>query len=235
MNHPSIPKLIVVDGLSASGKTTTCRWLEQLLQQYGVPTRGIYEADIPHPLHWWDYWDGARHHGPDFDRVSPADYIESSIEKWTQFVDSVRQSDEIVIVEGPLYCLAVWMFLQGDTAPQQIAEYIDRVEAIVQPIAPLLVYLRQDDVAAHTRHVWNRRDGAVKQELIANMERTPYLRHRHLRGFDGVIALWQATQALTDELFASHRLDKLAIEVTQGNWEDYYAQIRDAVIPDRQS
>jgi hypothetical protein len=231
MNAPSIPKLIVVDGLSGSGKTTTCRWLEQLLHQHHMTTRGIYEADVPHPLHWWDYWDGTQHHGPDFDRVSPADYITSSIEKWTQFIDHVRRSDEIVIVECPLYSLAVWMFLQGDTAPEQIAAYIDRVEAIIRPITPLLIYLHQDQIAAHTSRVWNQRDPAVKQELIGNMERTPYLRHRNLHGFDGVIALWQETQALTDQLFAKHQLNKLAIEVTQANWQAYYAQIRAAVLP----
>ena len=142
MNHPNIPKLIVVDGLSGSGKTTTCRWLEQLHHQHQVPAHGIYEADVPHPLHWWDYWDGTQHHGPDFERVSAATYIERSIERWTQFADSVRRSDEIVIVEGPLYCLAVWMFLQGNTPTQQIVTYIERVETVIWSVAPLLIYLR---------------------------------------------------------------------------------------------
>ena len=46
-----------------------------------------------------------------------------------------------------------------------------------------------------------------------------------------MIALWQATQALTDQLFANHQFNKLVIEVTHGRWEDYYAQIRGVVIP----
>jgi hypothetical protein len=65
-----------------------------------------------------------------------------------------------------------------------------------------------------------------------NMERTRYFRRRQLRGFDGVIALWQDTQALTDDLFAKHQIPKLAIEVTQGDWAAYYAQIRNAVLRD---
>jgi tRNA uridine 5-carbamoylmethylation protein Kti12 len=133
MQRSAAPQLIVVDGLSGSGKTTTCRWLEQQLYQRHLAFRAIYEADVPHPLHWWHYWDGAKHHAPDFDHISPTDYMKSSIEKWTQFIDDVRQSDKIVIVEGVLYCLAVWFFLQGDVEAQNIAAYIHEVEAIMTP------------------------------------------------------------------------------------------------------
>jgi hypothetical protein len=229
MKHSPIPKLIVVDGLSGSGKTTTCHWLEQLLNQQHLPTRAVYEADVPHPLHWWQYWDGAHHLAPDFDHLTPAQYMQASIEKWTQFIDHLHTSDEIVVIEGVVYCLAVWFFLQGDAAPAHIAAYIQRVEAIMTPIAPLFVYLRQDDIATHTRKVWNSRGSAVEQELIGNMERTRYFRHRHLHGFAGVIALWQDTQALTDTLFATHRIPKLVLEITAGDWECYYAQIGKAV------
>jgi len=230
-----IPKLIVVDGLSGSGKTTACRWLEQQLRRQQLAARAVYEADVPHPLHWWDYWNGTHHQGPDFDRFTPQQYMAHSIEKWTQLSDHLRTSDEIVIIEGALYCLAVWFLLQGDTAPADIAAYIQRVESIIAPIAPLLVYLRQDNIAAHSRKVWNMRGSAVEQELIANMERTRYFRRRQLRGFAGVIALWQDTQALTDALFATHQFPKLVIEITAGDWDAYYAQIGNAIFQDRAS
>jgi thymidylate kinase len=232
MKRSTVTKLIVVDGLSGSGKTTTCRWLEQQLHQHHLATRAFYEADVPHPLHWWNYWDGSHHHAPDFDQVSSAIYMETSIEKWNQFIEHISISEDIVIIEGVLYCLAVWFFLQGDTAPQHIAAYIQRVEAIMTPIAPLLIYLRQDHIAEHMRKVWNSRGNAFEHELIVNMERTRYFQRRHLRGFDGVIALWKDTQALTDDLFSKHQIRKLAIEVTQGDWESYYEQIRNAVLRD---
>ena len=230
MKRATIPQLIVVDGISGSGKTTTCRWLEQELHQRHLATRAVYEADVPHPLHWWHYWDGSHHHAPDFDHVSPATYMQRSIEKWKQFIAHSSNSDDIVIIEGVLYCLAVWFFLQGDAAPQHIAAYIQQVEAIMTPVAPLLIYLRQDNLAEHTRKVWNGRGTALEQELIGNMERTRYLRRRDLRGFEGVIALWQDTQALTDALFSKHHMDKLVIEVTQADWESSYQQILNAVV-----
>lgn len=229
MQHSRLPKLIVVDGLSGSGKTTTCRWLAQHLHQPHRPIRVVYEADVPHPLHWWQYWNGDHHLAPDFDQVTPEHSMQTSLEKWTQFIDHLHTSDDSVVIEGVMYCLAVGFFRQGDVAPAQIATYIHRVEALMAPIAPLLVYLRQDSIATHTRTVWTSRGRAITQELITNMERTRYFRHRQLRGFAGVIALWEDTQALTDTLFATHQIPKLVLEVTPGDWDSYYRQIGNAV------
>jgi hypothetical protein len=54
-----------------------------------------------------------------------------------------------------------------------------------------------------------------------------------LHSFAGVIALWQDTQALTDTLFATHRIAKLVLEITAGDWECYYTQVGKAVERDR--
>jgi thymidylate kinase len=233
MKRAIIPQLIVIDGISGSGKTTACRWLEQELRQRHVTTHVVYEEDVPHPLHWWQYWDGSQHQAPNFDRVSSATYIERSLERWRQFISDISNSDDVVIIEGVVYCLAVWFFLQGDTASQHITEYVQQVEAIMTPIAPLLIYLREDNLAEHTRKVWNNRGPVVEQELIENMERTRYFRHHKLRGFEGVIALLHDTQSLTDNLFAKHQIDKLAIEITQSNWEFSYQQILNAVMQEK--
>jgi len=224
-----ISKLIIVDGIAGAGKTTTCRWLVQQLQQRALAVRAIYEADVPHPLHWWAYWDGAQHQAPDF-AVAPASSMAASLERWQQFIAQLGLTTERVIIEGPLYCLAVWFFLQADAHPQQITAYIEQVEAIIAPVAPLLIYLRQERIAEHSRRVWDSRGSAIEHELIAHLERTPYLRHRQLSGFAGAVALWQATQALTDELFAAHHVPKLAIEVTAAQWDSSYQRILAAVM-----
>jgi len=68
-----------------------------------------------------------------------------------------------------------------------MVEYNRRVEEVVKSVRPLLIYLRQDNIADHTRKVWGSRGQAIERELVGNMERTPYLRRRRLRGFEGVI------------------------------------------------
>ena len=128
MHVETIPKLILIDGISGSGKTTTCRWLEQQFRQRMIPAQAIYEEATPHRLHWWNYWDGTRHYPPDFDHVSPKTYMEISLERWRQFIAHVSVSNDFFVVEGVLYCLAVWFFLQGDTDRLDIAAYIKQVE-----------------------------------------------------------------------------------------------------------
>jgi cytidylate kinase len=50
MKRATVPKLIVVDGLSGSGKTTTCRWLEQQLHQRHLETRAFYDLFAKHQI-----------------------------------------------------------------------------------------------------------------------------------------------------------------------------------------
>src|SRR5689334_20737779 len=52
-------RLIIADGLSGSGKSTFCQWLELQLLSNKIKARWVFEADVPHPLHWWNYWDGS--------------------------------------------------------------------------------------------------------------------------------------------------------------------------------
>ena len=55
-------RLIFVEGIMGSGKSTTARWLARLLRRTGIPARPVLEAR-PHPTnvfrslpHWKQPW-----------------------------------------------------------------------------------------------------------------------------------------------------------------------------------
>jgi hypothetical protein len=102
-------KLILLDGLSGGGKSTMCQWLELQLQRNGIGARWLVEADVPHPLHWWVYWDGAEYRAPDFEQHTPSEFIEASVERWDRFADMVRRSDDVWVVESSLFLLGLGM------------------------------------------------------------------------------------------------------------------------------
>jgi hypothetical protein len=214
-------KLILIDGLPGAGKSTACQWLERQLRRNRLPARWIFEFELGHPLLWWDFWDGARYQMPDFERFSPAEMIEACLEKWQNFTATARGAAEIQVVEGALFCLPVWFHLQGDATPAQLLDYGRRVHDIIKEAKPILIYLRQDDVAGHLRRVCQIRGQAYEAELTANMERTRYLRHRGLKGLAGTTQLWQETARISDSLFAGYSIRKLAIETSGGDWAGY--------------
>jgi hypothetical protein len=221
--------LIVVDGLSGSGKSTFCQWLELQLRSQSIKARWIFEADVPHPLHWWNYWDGNTYRPPDFDQATPTAFVAASVAKWKDFAAAVRVSDTVHIVESSLFLLGLGMLLQADATPGELIEYGRRVHTIIQALDPFLFYFRQHDVAAHVRKICGIRGAAFEDELTFYMERTPYFRRRGLRGFEGLVRLWSEAQQVTDALVPEYGIRKLTFETSGGDWEAYRRQARDAL------
>jgi hypothetical protein len=211
-------KLIVVDGLSGLGKSTTAQWLELQLRRRALDARWLWEADVPHPLHWWPHWDGTAYRAPDFERVAPQAFMAASLERWEAFVTQARQSDMVVVAEAALLQLGTGMLLQGDARPAELYTYAREVQRIAGRLRPLLIYFRHADVASHLRRICALRGPAFTGELIANMERTPYLRRRNLRGLDGLAPLWVETQAIADQVVAHTTLPTLTIETSAADW-----------------
>ena len=228
-------RLILADGLSGSGKSTFCQWLELQLRSNKIKARWIFEADVPHPLHWWNYWDGSTYRAPDFDESTPARFIGTSIVKWKDFATTVRASDTVYVVESALFLLGLGMLLQADAHPDALIEYGRQVHTIIQDLDPFLIYFRQQDVAAHVRKICDIRGKDFEAELTANMERTPYFRRRNLRGFEGLVRLWNDTQYITDALIPEYSISTLMLETGGGDWETYRQQARDALsLPEKQ-
>jgi hypothetical protein len=221
--------LIVADGLSGAGKSTACQWLELQLRWNSINARWLFEADVPHPLHWWEYWDGAAYRAPDFEHCTPAQFIEGSLAKWNAFATAINGADQVWVVESALFLLGIGMLLQADAQPAQLIAYGHRVHEIIQSLNPILLYFRQNDVAAHVRRICTIRGTELEHELIANMLRTSYFKRRRLTGLDGVAQLWSETQQITDALFPRYTIRKLALETSDGNWEAYRRQIMEVV------
>jgi hypothetical protein len=106
-------KLILVDGLPGSGKSTTAQWLELQLRRNGFAAHWIHEANVPHPL-WFGGIDGSRFTLPDFERTTPGALIQSGLDKWRRFTDTVRASDTIYVVESYPFLNAMGILLWGD-------------------------------------------------------------------------------------------------------------------------
>jgi len=71
MGRSNLPhsRLIVLDGLPGSGKSTTGQWLTSQLQEHGLNTRWLPEADVSHPLWWYEHWNGTDYQLPDFENT----------------------------------------------------------------------------------------------------------------------------------------------------------------------
>lgn len=219
--------LIVLDGLPGSGKTTTGQWLTAVLLQQGLNARWLPEAEISHPLWWYQHWNGAEYQPPDFNSIPIEMFIQNSISKWKEFTKSAHGTGQLFIAESVFFQNAVAIFLMGGARATALVEYALEVQKITQRLDPILIYFRQNDAGAALRKICKSRGPAFEAELIRNMEQFPYLNQRKLKGFDAVTALWTEISKITNALFKGYAIRKLAIETSEGSWQAYQQQILD--------
>jgi hypothetical protein len=216
------PRLVIVEGIMGSGKSTTIRFIATSLEEANRETLPIPEATIPHPI--CAFADLAHPYQPWLD-ATPAELAEKSLSKWRSFIDSTCGLDTVPILDGQFFHGDLTNLFLMEAGWAMIAEYTRELEKIIRALRPLLIYFYQKDVERALRTVAARRGEAwVKYQVDWKLQ-APYSRRRGLRGLEGLIALYQDYRELTDELYAGLDLAKLAIENSAQDWPIYYETI----------
>ena len=136
-------RLLIVEGIVGSGKSTTTRFIAASLEKANRRARPIPEATMPHPTRV--FGELPHPYQPWLD-VTPAELAEQSLSKWRSFVDAARAFDTVSVLDGQLFHgdLTNLFFMEAGRA--SIAEYSRAVEEIIRPLNPLLIYLYQEDI-----------------------------------------------------------------------------------------
>jgi len=208
-------KLILVEGLPGSGKSTTAQYIALQVKENGLPTRWFHEAEKPHPIRDWDVLlqDGI------------AEYISFSIKKWQSFVENAEDSNEITVFDAMLFQCMVEVLLRWDFPRNRIMDIVLQIQEIITRLDPVLVYLRHDDIAQATMKLRDLRGETNERKHIEWFENSRFAKVRGMRGPNGMAEFRQVYQDLTDNLFNRLEIKKLAIENSAGDWKQYYHQI----------
>lgn len=82
------------------------------------------------------------------------------LERWKQFVDQAIQEDNIyvfncVFLQNPM-CETMMRF---NLAKEESFEYIEQIYHIISPLEPMIIYLKNDDVAEQIKTTSEERTG----------------------------------------------------------------------------
>ncbi|MDP3761233.1 MAG: hypothetical protein Q8R01_12040 [Ramlibacter sp.] len=230
-------RLVIVEGIMGSGKSTAARSLAACLNDSGRPARPLTEKKFPHPLratdeleHWFQPW---------LD-VSVDELASRNLAKWQAFVAASIESGTVVTtLDGQLFHGDVTHLFLMEAGDAFIRGHLAAVARAVRPVSPLVVYLYQADVGRAIRTVGAQRGEEWLQSQLDWKLAFPYARRRNLSGLEGLVALYQDYRRLTDHLFTALDADKLAIETSAGDWPAYEDAMRralgvaDSPAPDR--
>ncbi len=172
-------RIVIVEGIMGSGKSTTVLRLADRLKASGVSALGITEGTKPHPVRF--DWDAP------WEDMSATHLAKSAAARWSAYANSAAMSESITVLDGQLFHgnLTSLFLLDADIA--LIRGYLRDVIATIKPLRPLLIYFHQDDVDQAIRTVSAERGDSWVTYQVNWKLTSPYAVRHGFAGLEGLI------------------------------------------------
>ncbi|HEY7269646.1 MAG TPA: hypothetical protein VH951_07450 [Dehalococcoidia bacterium] len=220
-------RLIFVEGLPGSGKTTTSWYIARQMYRLGLNVRLFPEVEPEHPLNVG----GAMHPAGDtkggtlFGSYNVDAYIEESLQRWRGFAGGPETLARVNILDSYPYQNSVRVLLQMDASEARIQDYAREVEAIAAPLEPVLVFLHSE--AATLERAATARGEAWAAYAVELLTDCPYAVRRGLAGMPGALAILDAYNTLMQTLLASSTVPRLELDPCGNDWTACYDRINE--------
>jgi len=212
-------KLIFIDGLTGSGKSTFAHYLARQLEKNGIETRWLYEVEVDHPL--IEFTKADQESDSDFTQRVLRDYPQ----KWIDFVEKIKDDKCVYILESYPFQNVIYIPYHNDFDKQIIKDHVHQICSITACLNPVLIHFYQLDHDRAIRENCQRRSERWRNYLITREEQTLFCKNRNLLGEAAPVELWRAISNLADELFKEITFPKIKIENSEHKWDEYRRQI----------
>jgi len=217
-------KLILIEGIPGSGKSTTAQALAATIAAQRIAVRWWYEEEAAHPIYVFKDAATLAQVRDDLTHGRYRAVIDAALAQWRTFAALVAADERVVVIDSCLFGYLTWSLFPLDLPDAEIRGYITDVLRIIAPLQPALIYLRQGDIARSLTRICARRGGKTEAHLTRQGTESPYGRRLGLHGFAGMVGYWTAYRELTDAACAAADLPTLTIDTTAGEWDRYLQQ-----------
>ena len=243
-------RLFIIEGLPCSGKSTTSAFVADLLRQRNAVCY-VDEGSGDHPA---DYEFHALapagllgkesqivplsgYSGEMFDRLLPYkiyDFLPWETEsplmlaKWQHFADTCDENTvyvfNCVLLQNPM-CETMMRF----GFPEEVSrDYIEKIVSIISPMNPVVIYLKNDDIAQSVEKAAAERPGWL-DEVIDYHVHGSYGQSIGAEGFDGYIRCLQERQKRELRILSALNVPHLILCNAQRDWQGAYRSIQDFI------
>jgi len=207
-------KIVLIDGMCGTGKSTTAQILGRQLSLHSLPYRWLHEEIAEHPIRKDEFSIGALN-----TQEGMNSNIQEMLNRWHLFVERVLASGEIFIIEGCFIHAIDRYFAQSACNIEQTLQYFSKVSDILLKVDTLFVYLRSQNVRKTLGHVFPIR-GDWWKELILVPSEEKFFDITELQNEDSVYNSWELFQEISDKVYDIYHGDKIRIDVSVGTWTE---------------
>ena len=222
-------KLILVEGVPCSGKTTTATTMLREISTHGYQCHCYLEWGDDNPIDIGNKEDLA-------EIISTTKVREQDIlQQWKDFVESAKQQEAINIIESRFWQTdAMYLYLSGHSE-HEVFESNRRLLAVIVELDPVLVYLAPEDieqlqikVASRRNEKWREsgRDGSWEEWANSVWEQQQWFTDRALYS-ESMARFFNEWAAIADRLYERFPFRKIRIQDPQIDWENANGRIRD--------
>lgn len=210
-------RLILVEGVPFTGKSTTSEYVAAQLNLNG------------HPAYWVSEGMLLQHHFPHvsavLDRREPVS--ESLLHaEWRTFVETVMAAATIFVVDSPLSYAAVDPLLMENRTVEAIHAELRHIAELCVSLQPRVIHLTGDVERLVPASIVERGEG-WREHLVRQAESTPYQQARGRSGIAGAISLLHDSQVLVGAVLAQNNWPTLTLDVTTADWAAHQRAILD--------
>jgi thymidylate kinase len=222
-------KLILIEGLPGSGKTTTGRNLAGEIAQAGYDCQEFFEWSQPHPI---DIGDFATL--PEFIASAAAREVDL-LRQWRAFALLQRAQDTVTVMESRFWQTTAMPMLLGGNPAEDVVQYNQRVIAAIQDLQPVLIYFTTRNVKAALERTirikndeWRRegREESWAERIYKILKPQKWFANRNPQDLGEMSGFFEEWSALADQLYAGTPFPKIKICDPSLDWGQAMREMR---------
>jgi hypothetical protein len=218
-------RFIFIEGIMGSGKTTTAEFLADQLRRNHIPSRFLAEGPTTvEPVHPLRVSPELPHPNASWLDLTVDEFVELSLRKWREHVAELRKSTVVTACDGLLFHGNMTDLLLMNADRPILRRYVVDLIQILRDLDPVVIRYYPADLARALRSIADERGPAWEAYQISWKVVSPFGLRRSLRGFAGLVRLYQEYCAVCEEILAELPIPKLAIR-NDGNWSSCYQDI----------
>jgi len=208
-------KLILVDGITGSGKSTSAHFIARQLEKNGISAKWLYEEEKDHPLSLV------------FDIEDIKEFLENFLKQLIIFVNEINNNDVVYVVESFIFQAILQKSLLEDCNKKLFNEFYQHYCSIIAKLNPVVILFYQNDAEFAMRENWERRSNLWKNFMVSRIENSKFCKNRNLTGEKAYFVFWQEMADITIDFFNGFEFKKILIENSAHDWDNYRKQILD--------